>query len=369
MKILHVFKEYYPVVGGIQNHIRVLSGELVKDSNFEVEVLVTNTKSNSVIEHIDGVKVIKAGRIAQIASTPISISLFKFLGKAKPDILHLHFPYPLGELASLFCSGCSKIVLTYHSDIVRQEKWLHLYMPFLKKVLRKARVIVASTPNNVRGSTLLNKYTDKIEIIPYGIDIERFDKINERKVEEIRRRYESAIVLFVGRLCYYKGIKYLLEASKEVDAQFLLIGNGPYKLELEDLIKRNNLEGKITLLGEVREDELAWYYHAADLLVLPSSHRSEAFGIVLLEGMACGLPLITTELGTGTSFVNSHNQTGLVVPPSDSEALSEAINYVLNSEEIRLKFSQKAKERVRNVFSKEKMVESIKNLYYRLLST
>jgi rhamnosyl/mannosyltransferase len=369
MKILHVFKDYHPVVGGIQNHIQVLSSELAKDKNFEVEVLVTNTKSNSVTQYMDGVKVIKAGRITEVASTPISISMFKFMQEARPDILHLHFPYPLGELASLFFARCDKMVLTYHSDIVRQEKWLHLYMPFLKQLLRKVRVIICSNPNYIQGSNLLKKYIDKIEIIPYGIDVVRFENVDEIEVARIKKRYGNAIVLFVGRLCYYKGIKYLIEASKEVDAKFLLIGDGRYKSEFEDYVKKNNLEEKVVLLGEVREDELPHYYHAADLLVLPSTHRSEAFGIVLLEGMACGLPLITTELGTGTSFVNIHNHTGLVVPPCDSKALKEALNRILNNKELNLKFAQNAKERVKNEFSKEKMVESFKNLYYRILNT
>jgi rhamnosyl/mannosyltransferase len=369
MKILHVFKEYHPVVGGIQNHIRVLSEELAKDENFEVEVLVTNTKSNSMTQYMDGVKVIKAGRIAQVASTPISLSLFKFMRQAKPDILHLHFPYPLGEVASLLFKNCDKVVLTYHGDIVRQEKWLHLYMPFLRQLLRKIRVIICSNPNYIQGSNLLKKYIDKIEIIPYGIDVVRFENVDEIEVARIKKRYGNAIVLFVGRLCYYKGLTYLVESSKEVNAKFLLIGNGPYRSEIEDRIKRDNLEAKIVLLGEVSEDELPYYYHAADVLVLPSTHRSEAFGIVLLEGMACGLPLITTELGTGTSFVNIHNHTGLVVPPCDSKALKEALNRILNNKELNLKFAQNAKERVKNEFSKEKMVESFKNLYYRILNT
>lgn len=367
MKILHVFKVYHPVVGGIQNHIQVLSEELVKDPNFEVEVLATNVESSSVTQRIQGVKVIKAGRIAEVASTPISISLLKYMREAKPDILHLHFPYPLGELGSLFLCKCDKVVLTYHSDIVKQKLWLYLYMPFLKRALKKAKVIIASNPNYVRTSIMVRNYRNKIEIIPFGIDLERFEKVNQSKVNAIKDTNDGPIVLFVGRLCYYKGIKYLLQASKEVKAKFFLVGDGPLRSELEGYIKENNLYRKISLLGEVDEEDLSCYYKAADLLVLPSTHRSEAFGIALLEGMACGLPLITTELGTGTSFVNIHNRTGLVVPPCDSEALRQAINHVLNNKHVRLKFAQEAKGRVRREFSKEKMAQSIKNLYYRVL--
>ena len=369
MKILHIFKEYHPVVGGIQNHIRVLSSELVKDRSFEVEVLVTNVNSNSVIQYIDGVKVVKAGRILQIASTPISSDLFRYMKKMKSDILHLHFPYPIGEIASLLSDKCNNVVITYHCDIVKQKILLNLYMPILKRVLRKAKAIVISNPNILNSSMLLGPYTNKIEIIPYGIDIEKFEKVDEKKVKEIKSRCGSSVVLFVGRFCYYKGIEYLLEASKKVDAKFWLIGNGPLKPWIENYIKRNNLNEKILLLGQVSEDALPCYYHAADILVLPSTYRSEAFGITLLEGMACNLPLITTELGTGTSFVNLHNQTGLVVPPSVSQALVEAINSILNDKMLRSRFAIAAKERVKHEFSKEKMVQRIKTLYSKVLNS
>ena len=368
MKILHVFKKYHPVVGGIQNHIRVLSRELIKDKSFEVEVLVTNVNSNSVTQYIDGVKVIKAGRILQIASTPISSDLFRYMKKMKPDILHLHFPYPIGELASLLSDKCNNVVITYHCDIVKQKMLLYLYMPLLKRVLRKAKAIVISNPNILSSSMLLDQYTNKIEIIPYGIDIERFEKVDERKVQDIKSRDGNSIVLFVGRFCYYKGIEYLLEASKKVDATFWLVGDGPLKPWIENYITRNNLNEKILLLGQVSEDELPYYYHAADILVLPSTYRSEAFGITLLEGMACNLPLITTELGTGTSFVNLNNKTGLVVPPSNSSALIEAINLILKDKNLRSGFAVTAKDRVKREFSKEKMVQRIKTLYSKVLN-
>jgi glycosyltransferase involved in cell wall biosynthesis len=369
MKILHVFKEYHPVVGGIQNHIRILSEELVKDGNFEVEVLVTNVNSNSVTQYIDGIKVSKAGRILQIASTPISTALFKCMKKMKPDILHLHFPYPPGEIASLLSKSSDKIVLTYHSDIVKQKVLLYLYMPILKRVLEKAKAIVVSNPNILSSSRILNPYINKIEIIPFGIDIERFEKVDERKIQGIKNNQGNSIVLFVGRFCYYKGIEYLLEAAKEVDANFWLVGDGPLKPWIEDYIRRNNLKEKIHLWGRVSEDELPYYYHAADIQVLPSTHRSEAFGITLLEGMACNLPLITTELGTGTSFVNLNDRTGMVVPPSNSSALIEAINLMLKDKNLRSRFSVAAKERVKHEFSKGKMVKLHKALYSKILSS
>jgi glycosyltransferase involved in cell wall biosynthesis len=369
MKILHVFKVYHPVVGGIQNHIQVLSEELVKDKNFEVEVLITKVKYSTITEYINGVKVIRAGRIAQVTSTPISIDLFRYIKTAKPDILHLHFPYPPGEMASLFLSACDKVVLTYHSDIIKQKLWLYLYMPFLRQILERAKVVIASNPNSVDSSIWLRRYKSKIEVIPFGIDLEQFQRADQRRVKSIKDKYGAPIVLFVGRLCYYKGIGNLVEASQKVKAQFVLIGDGPLNPDLKKLIFRYKLESKVVLLGQVSQEELHSHYHAADMLVLPSTHPSEAFGIVLLEGMACGLPLITTELGTGTSFVNLHNQTGLVVPPGNSEALAKAINQLLNDQELRIKFAREARKRVESEFSKEKMTQRIKELYYRVLNS
>jgi glycosyltransferase involved in cell wall biosynthesis len=366
MKVLQVFKVYHPVVGGIQNHVQVLAEELARDERFEVEVLVTNVSSSSLTQYINGVKVIRAGRLGEFASTPISIGLLRYMRRAKPDILHLHFPYPLGELGSLFLCACDKVVLTYHADIVKQRLWLHLYAPFLERILKKAKVIIASNPNSVKSSLWLRKYGDKTEVIPFGIDLARFQRVDQERVKRIKAAFNPAMVLFVGRLCYYKGIEFLVEAATEVDANFVLIGDGPMRSELKDLIKQRRLQQRVSLLGELPEEELRCYYHAADILVLPSTHRSEAFGITLLEGMACGLPMITTELQTGTSFVNLHNRTGLVVPPGNSRALAHSINSLLNDEGLRLKFAAEASRRVRLEFSKEKMAERIRQVYYRV---
>jgi glycosyltransferase involved in cell wall biosynthesis len=367
MKILHVYKDYYPVLGGIENHIRLLCSELAKDENIEVQVLVTNTNLRTVIQSVEGVEIIKAGRFVKVASTPLSFSLFWWMKRLRPDIVHLHFPYPLGELATLFMGGYKKIVLTYHSDIIKQKHLFTLYQPFLKELFNKVDIIIASSDNYVQGSQVLARYRHKVEILPFGIDARRFEKRNERRIHEIQEKYGSPLILFVGKFRYYKGLKYLLEASKKVEAKFLLIGEGTLHSELERYVVKNSLQEKVYFLGEVNNDDLLSYYQASDIFVLPSSHRSEAFGISLLEAMACQLPLISTELGTGTSFVNLHNQTGIVVPPCDHKALSQAINYLLTNKELRIKLGKAGRQRVEDEFSKKMMVERIKCLYCRVL--
>jgi glycosyltransferase involved in cell wall biosynthesis len=367
MKILHVYKDYYPVLGGIENHVRLLCSELAKDKDIKVQVLVTNTGLRTSIQTLEGVKIIKAGRFGKAASTPISFSLFWWMKRLRPDIIHLHFPYPLGELATLFVGNYKRIVLTYHSDVIKQKRLFFIYKPFLRKLLNKIDIIIVSSNNYAQSSPILARYCHKIEILPFGIDIKRFEKRNERRIREIQEKFGSPLVLFVGKFRYYKGLQYLLEASKEVEAKFLLIGEGTLRSELERYVVKNFLQEKVYFLGEVNNDDLLSYYQASDVFVLPSSHRSEAFGISLLEAMSCQLPLVSTELGTGTSFVNLHNQTGVVVPPRNSKTLSQAINYLLTNKELRIKLGEAGRQRVESEFSKESMVERIKCLYRHVL--
>ncbi|MDP3025603.1 MAG: glycosyltransferase [candidate division Zixibacteria bacterium] len=369
LKVLHVYKDYFPVVGGIENHIRLLCAELAKDENFQIEVLVTNQSFKTVIVKEGNVRIVKTACLGKFASTPLSLSLFNWALKLKPDLVHVHFPYPLGELAVLLRGNVSKIILTYHSDIVKQKRLLWLYRPFLKKILKRSEVILVSSSNYIQTSDFLFGYKDKIQIIPFGIDLSRFAFRNEKKIEEIKTKYPGPLILFVGKLRYYKGLNYLIESVKDLDGKILIIGDGALKNDLEEKIKINNLYDKIFLTGEVPEDELSSYYQAADIFVLPSSHKSEAFGISILEAMACGLPVISTELGTGTSFVNLHNKTGLVIPPRDSVALSKSINYLLQNKSLRDEFGKEGRERVQKYFHKEVMVSRIKKLYIETLKS
>ena len=368
MKVLHIYKDYYPVLGGIGNHVRLLCNELAEDKNFQVQVLVTNERFKTVIERNSNFEVIKASRILKFASTPISLSLFKWIARLKADIVHLHFPFPPGEIACLLLGHYKKMVITYHSDIVRQKLLGTLYSPILSKVLRKADTIIVQSPAYAKNSRHLSKHFDKCKIIPSFIDTQCFQGRNERKIEEIKSKYGSSLALFVGKFRYYKGVNHLIEAAGKTNCSFLLIGNGYLEKDLKSLVYAKGLSHKVHFMNNVDEEELPSYYQASDIFVLPSIHRSESFGLVLLEAMACGIPIISTELGTGTSWVNLHNQTGLVIPPRDSEALANAMNHLLLDKDKRLRFGKAGIERVRNVFSKDIVVEQIKKLYYQLIS-
>lgn len=365
-KVLHVYKDYYPVLGGIENHIKMLAEGLIR-RGLDVQVLVTNTGPRTVIEKIERVPVIKAGCPLRISGAPISPSFYAWMGRLKPDIAHLHFPNPPGELGQLFLGRSRRFVLTYHSDIVRQKYLLRLYKPFLWKVLSQADRIIATSPNYIRSSPYLSRFADKGAVIPLGIDLKPFEEVDNERVQAIRRRYGSPLLLFVGKLRYYKGLEYLLEAMRRIEARLLVVGTGPMEGEWRVLAEELGLGNKVAFLGEVSDNDLPFYYHACDLFVLPASERSEAFGVVQIEAMACGKSVICTELGTGTSWVNIHGETGLVVPPRDPKALVEAIGQLLADEGLRRSLGERGRGRAKG-FSKEVMVERTVELYEELLA-
>jgi len=367
-KILHIYKDYYPVLGGMENHIRMLAEALVQ-RGYKVTVLVTHPTSKTHTEEINGVRVIKAGRLATIASTPLSISLPLFLRRQHPDITHLHFPYPVGELSQLLCGKAAHMVITYHSDIVRQKGLLRFYRPLMWGVLHRAERIIATSANYVESSPYLSQLRHKCTVIPLGIALERFLHAHPAQVQRIKSTYGSPLLLFVGRLRYYKGLQYLLAAMPEIPCRLLVIGSGPMEAEWRHLAVSLGLSEKVIFLGDVGDAELPAYYHASDLFVLPASERSEAFGTVQIEAMTAGLPVVCTELGTGTSFVNVHGRTGLVVPARDTAALTAAILRLLQNEQLRLEMGQYARQRALSEFSLSTMVSRVSSLYNELLST
>ena len=368
MRVLYVYKDYYPVLGGIENHIKLLAEGMIQ-RGIDVQVLVTNTGPRTTIEDIEGVPVIKAGCPLRISGAPISPSFYAWMRRLTPDIVHLHFPNPPGELGQLFLGRSCKFVLTYHSDIVRQKVLLRLYKPFLWKVLAQADRIIATSPHYIRSSPHLSRFADKCVVIPLGIDLRPFETVDDDRVQAIRQRYGSPLLLFVGKLRYYKGLQYLLEAMPKIEARLLVVGTGPMAGAWQALAEDLGLRDRVVFLGEVPDEEVPLYYHACDLFVLPASERSEAFGVVQIEAMACGKPVICTELGTGTSYVNVHGETGLVVPPRDPSALAEAIGRLLADGELRREMGKRGRKRAARAFSKEAMMDRVMRLYEALLST
>lgn len=371
MRILYVYKDYYPVLGGIENHLRIICRGLKNYPDIEPTVLVTNLANRTIEEEIDGVRVIKAARLANVSSAPISLSLIRWMRRLDADITHLHFPYPIGELAYLVAGHSRKMVITYHSDIVRQKYLLQIYKPFMRRVLARADLITVSSPNYIQTSPYLQPLAVKCRVIPHGADLSRFEPTPEiiQQAAAIRQRYhQKPLLLFVGLLRYYKGLAYLIEAMQQVDARLLVVGQGPQGDEWRALSERLGLTDKVIFLGRVGDQELLALYQACDTFVLPSIHRSESWGAVQIEAMASGKPVICTELGTGTSFVNLDGVTGYVVPPEDSTALATAINRLLADPELRQRLGHNARQRAQQEFSATIMIERLVQFYREALS-
>jgi rhamnosyl/mannosyltransferase len=306
------------------------------------------------------VKLVRLGQVLQVSSAPVVRGIRQELQRARPDIVHLHHPNPFATLAWL-SRPVGKLVISYHGDTVRQKLLGPLFLPVLHRALDRASAVIAATRNHVELSSILSRYAERSHIVPYGIDIESFAVADRNEVEAIRGRYGTRLVLALGRLVYYKGFEFLIRAMSKVDGHLVIIGEGPLQGELEQLVRTTGQGDRVTILGAV--DDIPAWYHAAEVFVLPSIAKSEAFGIVQLEAMAARTPVINTSLPSGAPLVSLDGETGITVPPGDVEALSSAISLLLNDEPTRRKFGEAGYERVRKSFTTEAMVEGTLAVY------
>ncbi|HYZ92923.1 MAG TPA: glycosyltransferase [Actinomycetota bacterium] len=359
MKVLHVFKDYFPPSRG---GIELLINDLVHSMDgFEFEVL-TSSRTRRLVEDVDdGVRVVRAPEYARPTSTPITPAWIGAMRRTDADLIHFHMPNPAGELAYLASRTRVPMIATYHADIVGRRGFLPLYLPFQQRALGSARRIVVSSPAMQRAERL-RPHMSRITVIPFGIDPGAWSA-RPAAADEIRARYGSPLVGFLGRLAYYKGVDVLLEAMRDVDGTLLVAGTGPREQELQELARRLDVAGRTVFLGEIDDRMRVAFYHAIDAFVLPSTMRAEAFGISLLEAMACGTPVVSTELGTGTSWVNVNAETGVVVPPGDPSAISGAVGDLLADQGKAAAMGEAGARRVAAHFTKREMLESLGALY------
>jgi glycosyltransferase involved in cell wall biosynthesis len=367
MNILQVYKYYYPHVGGVERVIQDLAEEL--HHHHQMQILVCTEAAKGSTEAVNGIPVFRAGTFRTYFSVPLSFTFPVLLRRlaAESDLLHFHLPYPFADVSHLMVRPHGKVVVWWHSDIVRPKRLSRLYRPFLRSFLRKAHAIIVAAPQLIDSSAVLSEFREKCVVIPIGIDTGRFklDDQVSRRAAQIRNN-ARAVVLFIGRFVYYKGVEYLIEAMQRVDARLILVGEGPLEASLKAQVALMGLEDKVAFVGRAEEEDIAAYYHACDVFVLPSTAVTEAYGIVQLEAMACGKPVVSTTLPTGVTFVNMHGQTGLTVPPEDSEALARAINELLDDPARRLAYGAFAKMRVEKEFTGDLMVSKVHDLYRRV---
>lgn len=373
LKVLQVNKLYYPTVGGIERVVQQIAEGLSEKT--EMSVLVCSEDFHYRKEERQGVTITRLPKLFQFGSLPMPLGLNIVLRRKskKADIIHLHMPFPLGDLACLLSGFRGKIVLWWHSDIVRQKKLLKIYKPVMLRMLKRADAIVVATEGHIEGSAYLKPFREKCVVIPFGVE-EKIEQMADRYMESIgncleKRNGQEAKLrfLFVGRLVYYKGCDVLLKAFASVqNAELVLVGTGKMEKECRQLAKELGIEERCQFLGEIPEEELYRQYAACDVFVLPSIARSEAFGLVQIEAMAFGKPVINTNLPSGVPYVSIHGETGLTVEPGSVKELAEAMQWMVDHEEERLRMGEHARKRMKEEYRLEQMTDRVWKLYQQL---
>ena len=353
-------------MGGIEQVINQLARGANK-LGVQTDVLSLTPERAPRTMEIDGYLAHRARLDFQIASTGFSASVFlRFAQLAKKaDVIHYHFPWPLMDMVHFASRVKKPTVLTYHSDIIRQKHLLKLYRPLKLKFLADVSRIVATSPNYLATSDVLAKHIHKVRVIPIGLDKETYPSPSPNKLTYWRDRLGPKFFLFVGVIRYYKGLHILIEAAQGSEFPIVIVGAGPIESELKAQAAQLGLRN-IHFLGHLPDEDKVALLTLCCCVLFPSHLRSEAFGISLLEGAMYGKPMISSEIGTGTTFINIADETGLVVPPSDPLALSHAMRYLWEHPEQAADMGRRAEERYWQHFTADQMVSEYVKLYREL---
>lgn len=355
MRILQVNKFYYPWIGGVETVARDIAEHYDGRDGISVVNLVCQPHGGQKVEKVNGVQTYRAASLGIVFGMPLSFDFFRLFRKLikDSDVIILHHPFPLAFVAFRLFGRGKRVVVWYHSDIVRQRVTKLPFLPFIHFALRRAEHIFVSNRAIIQSSSLLHDFSEKCRVIYFGVDLAQFRDTNEirEQAKELREAYGVPLVLAVGRLIYYKGFLYLIAAMKDVPAHLLIVGSGPMREALDQEIAELHLEDRIHIIDSV--PSLVPYYYACDVFALPSSEPSEVFGIVQVEAMACGKPVVNTDLPTGVPEVSVDGVTGRTVPAKNAGALSAALNEILLNADERKRFSETAVAEVAKRFTKE----------------
>ena len=365
--ILHVSKYYYPDLGGIETVAMYLAEGLTEYRN----VVVCFSADNKYHEdEIRGVKVYRMPVNFSFMSQDVSFQymsrLKKLIVEYRPEFVHLHCPNPfVYPLVVKAIDDNTKLVLHWHSDILSKGFMYTLIRPFEEMALRRADIIISTSPNYIPHSKPLSKYIEKVRVAQNGLIEENFEKreADIPRIEEIKKTYDNKkIVFFVGRHIPYKGIDNLIKADKYIKNECVILigGKGP----LDGFLKSIPCSDRVKFLGRLSDDDMRCHYHAADIFAFPSNTKAEAFGIALAEAMYCECaPVCCTIVGSGVNWVSVNKETGIEVPVNDEKALANAIDTLLSDDALRLSYAKISKQRIIENFTKEKAVEVMAEIY------
>lgn len=377
MKILELGKFYAPERGGIETLLKAWSEGFVR-SGAEVDCVVAHgpqtpgSRWRELSEVRAGVRVHRLPSPRELFGVSLCPSYLGAPRRFRPDVVHAHFPNPLADLACLLTPRRTPVVVSWHSDIVRQQALMWLYRPLQSALLRRATKVVVATPFHFEYSRWLGPYRDKVEVIPFGLNLDRFRQCDPDPEAVNRLRAKAggrSILLNVGRLVGYKGQRHAVAALQKLpEAELWLVGQGPLEAALRQQAAELGVADRLRFFGDVADVELPRFYHACDLFVFPSETPNEAFGLVQVEAMACGKPVVACNLRSGVPYVCRDGETGLLVPPGDSSRLAEAIQRLLSDKELAQRLGARAEARARQEFEESVMVERYMDLFRRLVA-
>lgn len=364
MKILELGKFYPPYRGGMETLLRIWSEGFVRQGA-QVDCVVANETPRTAREELNGVRVHRLASFGTLFSTSLCPGYLRATRHHPADLWHVHFPNPLADVACLRGNRATPLVLTYHSDVIRQAFLMRLYRPLMQRLFERVTRIVVATPNHIEFSPWLGAYRDKCEVIPFGINLEQLKRTDviAAKAEALRREAGARpIVLTIGRLVGYKGHRYLIAALRQLEATLWLAGAGPLERDLRDQVASLGIGDRVHFWGEVDDEQLPALLHACDVFALPSITPNEAFGLVQVEAMACGKPVVSCALRSGVPFVNQDGVTGLVVPPRDTDALALALKRLFGNDALRARLGEAGRIRACQEFEEQVML----GRYWRL---
>ncbi len=368
MKVLHLYRTYFPdTQGGLEEAVRQICRG-AKKFGVESRILTLSDNPSPAIIEFPEATVIRTRKNIEPMSCSMGVGMFAEFRRqaAWADLIHVQFPWPFADLVYLM-SGIEKpTIITYQSDVVRQRLLNLCYRPMMKAFFRYADRIVATSENYVASSTELQGYSDRLEVIPLGLDKKSYPIPSAAIRRRVEQRFGRDFMLFVGVLRYYKGLHFLLDAMGGAPYDLVIAGSGPVEAQLKKQAQELGLTN-VHFAGQVDDDTKVALFELCRGVVFPSFLRSEAYGVTLLEASMFGKPMISAEIGTGTSYINQHEQTGIVVKPGDSVELRYAMDMLKQQPQRASEMGRAANERYQTLFTGELMGQRYASLYRKVL--